>query len=305
MTVTALPPPPPRSLLGDRVLDLNSNNFLTWNARIEKILNNLDFPGSHRVVPPLRYSRYGEWMQCSVQAADMIKALVTERLLAQVDRRAQRHHFKLLDKLQALVFTFRFLDMPPELRNRVYEHSFAGRAIVFLAFSKSRTYTQADRAPRFPAVTAVSRQVRKESLSLCYSYHRFMLNLAIDKDTMDLQQKKAVNLGAHARSWARCLSAPDIKHIRSLTVSLIVRGRRDKVVYLDLKLDPLHGLHYGLYWETTDAKDERLTIASAAVLADYIGEVEETRKMLDLKGEALVMAMTGKDGIWKYGTLKC
>lgn len=36
---------------GGRVLELNSNNFLTWKVRADKIMDTLDFPGGHSIEP--------------------------------------------------------------------------------------------------------------------------------------------------------------------------------------------------------------------------------------------------------------
>lgn len=80
-----------------------------------------------------------------------------------------------------------FLDLPAELRNRVYELLIAHNQIIPL----SRTVGQANKSPyrqnspayqdheaalpRLPALAAVNRQVRTEALAIFYGSNTFTL----------------------------------------------------------------------------------------------------------------------------------
>lgn len=63
-------------------------------------------------------------------------------------------------------------------------------------------------------------------------------------------------------------------------------------------------LKYTPYRGLSIRESSRLTPQSKAGLDKYITEAEETRKALGLQGEAIVMALMGKEDIWKFGTLK-
>ena len=47
-----------------------------------------------------------------------------------------------------------------------------------------------------------------------------------------------------------------------------------------------------------------LSSESEKKLKDHIDKIEEMRRLLGLQGEALVLALTCDESLWKYGTLQ-
>lgn len=63
---------------------------------------------------------------------------------------------------------FRFMDLPAEIRNRVYSHALPGT---------SNTYSRRVADFRFPAITRVSRQTRQEALPLLFADTNFIFSV--------------------------------------------------------------------------------------------------------------------------------
>ncbi|KAF7198520.1 hypothetical protein HII31_00259 [Pseudocercospora fuligena] len=71
------------------------------------------------------------------------------------------------------ITVFRLLDLPPELRNRIYEYVVVEENILIPSICHHRERTYAVQ----PAITKVNRQIRDESLSVFYGCNKFEVHV--------------------------------------------------------------------------------------------------------------------------------
>lgn len=239
-------------------------------------------------------------MICSTTGAQLVAALCTPRLLDQFNQTAKSHHLRLLEELRVLVFHFRFMDLPPELRNKVYDCLIPARSMC-VVFLRSSTTSRHRQMAGYPAITSISRQVRSESLPLfysrCYFAFRFAANIILPESQCNKIERNA-NIAEHVRSWAECLSTIHLKHLRKVTLLFRIKGSSTtRMVWVGF--DAKQGFRF----QVPDR--HKLKQKSMEMLEKYGEEVDRSRKMLGLQGESIIMAITGKDEMWKFGTLTC
>ena len=79
---------------------------------------------------------------------------------------------------------FRFFDLPPELRNRIYHHALVARsAVVILASGLLDSDLNDTEYFHKPLLLSVSRQVRQETTSIFYGCNAFMARWDVDVQT--------------------------------------------------------------------------------------------------------------------------
>lgn len=99
---------------------LNNIDFIPWKARIDAALQALGLPYGRDARPDTTSER--EWQAASAVAASTIRSFVPAELLKQVPVSHYYHHAKLMITLQNLTLRFRCMDLPGEIRKRVYSH---------------------------------------------------------------------------------------------------------------------------------------------------------------------------------------
>lgn len=270
---------------------LHSTNFVSWKIRVDEMLRSLGLITDDDEVVPTPQSA-----ACSLHAAKHVRLLVQPSLLREVPFEDQVDRRRLLRSLQNVCFRFRFMELPPEVRSRVYAHLIDENATIYVAPAQ-------DNMTGYPPITEVSRQTRLETLPLLYSRCTFMLSFKAGFVWEGSVEEASANVPYNARRWAKRLSSQHVKHLREITMTFRVRSsidvNRGSFTVLDLKFSPEQGLALVL------PATFRLTDESKMLLIKHIGEIEETRRMLGLQGESIIMAITGKEDVWKYGTPKC
>ena len=95
----------------------------------------------------------------------------------------------------------RFLELPAELRNNIYEHAVADHK------------TQALTRPQQPAICRASRQLRHESLGLFYFTQTFVIS------TVGTPQKGGRTIVDKDRAWLESIGSRNRGHIRSVMLA--------------------------------------------------------------------------------------
>lgn len=199
-----------------------------------------------------------------------------------------------------LVRPFRLLDLPPELRNQIFSYALRPDAEIILAPLKGNVNS-------FPPMTAVSRQLRNETIPLCYAQCTLRIDLTAPRRhaLMGFYKEKDFLATHGVKSCIRQLSTQHLKNLRQVHLSLSLNRERwphpiPRVHTLNFTFSPVQGLRTrGMLGDT----HIRLSMTSKKKLDDHIRKTEEMRRLLGLRGEALVLALTSDESLWKSGTL--
>lgn len=278
---------------------LNSTNFFPWKARIDNALCALGLPTIDAEKPQATSTQ--EWKALSELAARTIHNFVPANVLKQAAVGNYYDHAKLVKDLQGLTQRFRFMDLPPELRNRIYAYTIPMNTWVIVGPVRRAS-------TGLPSITSVSRQVREESLPLAYHRGIFMLDFR-PSITIPPRRKfspgTTIDIRECAQKWAKSLSGPHKKFLRCVRIKFLIRCETEAFQgsyrSIQFELSASRGLAGTSFWSLSN----RLDNASSELVAAYAKKMEEERQLLHLQGEALIMALTRDDEIWKYGTLKC
>lgn len=282
---------------------LNNVNFIPWKARMNAALKALSLPSSEDEKPATTSQE--EWTACSGLAACIIHNFVPTHLLEQVRLINQHDHAKLMANLEDMTLRFRFMELPPELRNVVYSFLIPDRApVLWSPLRKSRSSS--------PSITSVARQIRSESLPIFYARSLFVLDFRSPETSPEDDSpsaKRANNVPALARMWAQTLYGPCKKHLREIMVLLQVQsdadGAKSELRALGFAHSSGRGLagRYYIPEEETESFGELFDKKSRRLLKRFARRMDKKRAILHLQGESLIMAITEDDPIWKYGTL--
>ncbi|KAK5127539.1 hypothetical protein LTR85_006879 [Meristemomyces frigidus] len=181
---------------------------------------------------------------------------------------------------------FRFFDLPPELRNRIYRFALVENASVRI----ERTgYAR-------PPLLRTSRQIRAESLSIYYSENKFTVSMRAYDSTLSLNFTSSLPyLKGEGRSW----------HLQMRTG----RHYQDDPNWTNL-LTWLHRYHRNevivgicepkrLLKRTEDRSDDHLVVSGmfAMVRVLYKSPWEQLRKILEMQRPTLNIL----DGRWGEG----
>ncbi|KAK4898260.1 hypothetical protein LTR27_004267 [Elasticomyces elasticus] len=127
--------------------------------------------------------------------------------------------------------TSRLLDLPPELRNRIFEDVLVELDTVIIVGSSTRLpYDPCNlqwKKAKLPPITAASRQIRYETLSLYYGTKIFEVHLdyMLNRNQSGLTcLHRALN---GAALWLHRMGAQQRAMVKNLVLSMIVREDRD------------------------------------------------------------------------------
>lgn len=141
----------------------------------------------------------------------------------------RNQHLQLLNQLEGPAFCFRFMDLTPEIRNRVYCSLVpAGWQIAVTPLLRPEHRSSwCNELPGYPAISSVSRQIRAESLPLVYSRCVFTIAFVAKQDLPQARRIKSernTKIGEHLRAWAKYLSTPHLKWLRKVQRTIPCQG---------------------------------------------------------------------------------
>ncbi|KAK5686325.1 hypothetical protein LTS10_002442 [Elasticomyces elasticus] len=265
---------------------LYEGNYASWAKRMDATLemHNIDVGldeemGLHAYNEEL--SKDGR-----LKATTLITNSVSEYILGRILNSRKHDPEGLLGSLRALAKPFRFSDLPPELRGRIYNIWFKSAQRHEYTFWASQSWT-----PRTPNMLLISRATRLEALPFFYRSSEFLLSFRRSKD--EIFDGRATHPVAMMRRWAEI----GIKHgLRDLRRSCVRREYRHPIVVVTLDVNRNKGLTV-----TFERETQRIFFPEDQKEAwmKHIEQVEADRKALGLLGEALILAFTSKPELWE------
>ena len=301
------------------LLILNGTNFLEWQLQLHDALKReaLEFftitaTGARQLCSPSAVLSSAATSWRSLKASLIINNRVSPYLLLRVPSDDHLDAAKLLDNLETLCGPFRLLDLPLELRQRIYTEMFpemdpcGERDLLRL---DEEGYASAE---PLPALSQVSRQLHHEFLELYLGTSKMCLCIdddwespcgpgtnwseAFESLVRDWAEHSARLYSRFLRNVVVRLPGPEIgHHFYSFHLQFSsVRGL--EVSSLDLKSEEM--------WDQEDPWNELVKdswiedrLDHLEIVKDHVSKIEADRKVLGLQGESIIMALMQRKDI--------
>ena len=239
---------------------------------------------------------WSAWETKTQKAAIIIQRHVSPSVLSYFPSEDFNDAESLMAHLELLTLRFRFLDLPAELRNRIYGHIFAEDPFIFV--SPLDGY-----CTPYPS-TKASRQIRQKSLPLFYSTSKFTLRPSgrwsskISKAPR-IAHREGVGFAAAVRLWSQKVSCAQLKQLRDVDVGLRVDSKS-----LGCNAGRIFTFTFSAEHGVLVRHPPHLTRGSKDKLDSHMATVEMNRKALGLKGEAIILALIADPHLWDHGALQ-
>ena len=271
---------------------LYGTNFSEWKERVISILQIQGLEG-YLLEGGHSSNSQDEAKKCSDGsglATVIIIALVNPGIIDRIPASERSRPWLLMQRLEIITSQFRFLDLPAELRNRIYNLVLADSDRVTITLKTKHT-------TGYPAITKISRQIRSEVLPIFYCATTFEL----------LFHSTSPGIAGVAQQWARNVVRDWLKQLRNLSVSIrinkvgITSGEHAYIKHQEIRftLTPEEGLqvHY----------PEKLTAKTKSLLDLHVETVRRTSEVMGVHkdGRALLLALVHQqENTWNSHTFR-
>ncbi|KAK4499129.1 hypothetical protein PRZ48_009641 [Zasmidium cellare] len=268
--------------------DLFEGNFEEWQPRTIACLRSRDL--ERQVGPNAERCRIVTPAD-SKNAAHHIRLRTSEAMLRRVPDAHLEDAGKLFKSLKRLATPFRLFDLPPEIRNRVYEftlglwyrvhdNSAGGEDNYF-----SDEFDEDDEfkpwAGKYPPLLQVNSQIRHEASSIFYAATSFMIALPSNGTYGDIDRE-------YIEKWSKDVVGSRLKHLHHVVLTISIEAS------ITIKFSERRGVMCTFDWGTGDISEQ-----GDDMLEEHTQAVESARKALGLSGEAIVMAILSGWGMWR------
>lgn len=265
---------------------LYGSNYPAWKTMMDAKLrmHDLDiFVKEDRSPRNERFSE-AEWARKSHTAANIICIEIAPDLLVRVPENEIKDPKRLMSRLRELTTRFRFLDLPVELRNRIYE------CIIDSEHNQKFRPKQATQS-QYPAITKASMQLRQESLPIMYSRTTFWFNFTDEC----VSRPTELTVSAAIEWWAKKQIKSHLKLLRTIIISTDFRtkhgaGPRPKNIMLSFS-------KAAGFTVTDDGAG--FNQPSQKLFEEHVKSMQSICNMCSVQGEILVVALIGNPGLWK------
>lgn len=193
----------------------------------------------------------------------LIRGMISNVLLDRMSAAQYNCRPLLWKALPGLATPFRLMNLPDQVRQRIYK----------LALPRRFSLGEAANGDAFPALVHVSSEVRKETLPLFYSH-----------TTFDIACKLLITRPKYLKAWVEHIAGDNVQHVRAVNIS---SDNSIKLTYSDTK-----GLK-------VDVEADNSQQAVKKDIEARIELMEQCRGPLKLKGGFLFMALWGNVDIWE------
>lgn len=281
----------------DKPVLLHEANFKQWPERMRRILK-IAFPDIGFTFSDYYCffwsGRSDPDSEISAAFATIMWCNVSRHIKLRVSQESRRGPESLINALYVATRPFRLMDLPPELRSRIYSETLPSTSSRVTLPTKYTGENRSRSAPMERSLLAVSRQVRVETLPIYYRDTEFVLMWDYDfvmgmkhvkpKSAVRAERIKAI------RDWAAVLQADSLRQLRKVSVqpSHVSLRRRFSLVSVNGK------------FEMSVAKCDQLTEAKQQLLEEHVAASNSIAQGLRLEGEALILVLTNHPEIWQY-----
>ncbi|KAK3613299.1 hypothetical protein LTR22_028209, partial [Elasticomyces elasticus] len=266
---------------------LYEGNFTEWRDRIANLL---DIHGVDIDAIPCPVYRDWTGLAKRQHTVELITTQISPALLSRIPATNLRCPKRLLSSVQDMAKPFRFDDLPPELRSRVFGFHFEIPTISSIRDCSWMTYrVNSHKLPdhwsnhTVPDLLLVSRLTNTEALPIFYKTSW----IAFDAPTRDDYGEEELGGPGQVRRWAEKKVAGNVKFLRVLGLGRLYGGRSS----LSIELEDRVGLV--IYYCHDFPVDKK------QAWDKHVANVNLDRKALGLKGEALVLCLTSRPELWQ------
>ncbi|KAK4629715.1 hypothetical protein CLAFUW4_07674 [Fulvia fulva] len=246
------------------------SDFEAWKERLRGLLQQQDLDLDHLTQNPHNYD-------AASRRNIIIRATVSESVLTRLRTPAiwSVPTGPLLKILKRRAQPFRFLDLPAELRNHIYE--------LALPHSSVAHGSQRHAKSGLPALLHTSSKIRRETLSIYFEQAVFRFVIPRSPE-----EGPGIELTVqHIKTWAKVVVREHVTHLRHVELLQDVRVADD--LHISAHLDTNRGLGY--------------CYGGPAYLDDAIMQhTSETRNRKEVKGEDIIAMLTTNLELWKRTT---
>lgn len=277
---------------------LDETNFDEWLQRMRRILS-VNFPGSRLEDNTYVCTISGEpAAEMSFEFATILWWQVKHHIRARIPRTSRECPSSLLKALHGATRPFRFLDLPPEFRTHVYSIILPSKVRLSVTFPrKSRLSAHRRKTPEERSLMSVNRQVRAETLPLYCRNAEVVLQW--DKNhwcaTTGSNDTATAAVVKSIHRWASAQRSDSLRLLRNLSLKRPRSG--EGRLGMDMELSLKIGVD-GDKLKLTAVRYPELSQSSRRILNRHAVAITGTAQSLNLKGEALVMFLTSRPGVW-------
>ena len=193
---------------------------------------------------------------------------------------------RVMRRLKEISFSFRFLDLPAELRSRVYDYVLLGNEKITIDPVRKTMHQQ-------PAITKVSRQLRRESLPAFLRCSTFEFDFTWDENFRPYNGFVA----AAVRRWVGNMPRPQWKHLRAISLNL----RIPNSLWSNIpgKIEFAHAPNKGLHVQYPPLLERTKKL----LLDNHVKYAEENSKVFGILDGTIILAVISNPRLLDHGTL--
>ena len=266
----------------ERSGSLYGPNFVEWKERMMAILRLQDLD-LHIIEGDGQSRRSGS-------IAYFIRMHVNPEIVKRVPIHELSNARLLMQRLESISTSFRFLDLPAELRNEIYK--FVLGDCDRHKLRDQRTVPQPKVSFGYPPITKISRQIRAEALPIFYASSVFIF----DSD------KTGMQVATTLQRWMAEVAGEQVRHLTSVSVGLEIKysGTTHQVMKGEVQFT--YTAKTGLRVRYPD----NLTASSKTKLDELIGSTEKLAKVFGTPndGRTMLLDIISSPNLWKSETLR-